>query len=143
MSRPDFQQAVTQMDRAVDDTYHADPEAYIATWSTKQPVSLFGALGPAKTGPADVHAALRWVAARFSDSAMTTAYEVVDVGADMAYTVGYEHGQVAVDGRKQAVTIRVTHIYRLEDGAWRLVHRHGDFAPQDTSPNATGQKGMP
>jgi ketosteroid isomerase-like protein len=34
--------------------------------------------------------------------------------------------------------IRVTHIYRLEDGQWRLVHRHGDFAPVDESPKPRG-----
>ena len=31
------------------------------------------------------------------------------------------------------MTIRVTHIYRKEDGEWRLVHRHGDFASIDES----------
>jgi ketosteroid isomerase-like protein len=30
--------------------------------------------------------------------------------------------------------IRVTHIYRREPQGWRIVHRHGDFAPPDQSP---------
>jgi hypothetical protein len=30
--------------------------------------------------------------------------------------------------------LRVTQIYRREDGEWHLVHRHGDFAPADQSP---------
>jgi ketosteroid isomerase-like protein len=29
------------------------------------------------------------------------------------------------------MAIRVTHIYRRLDGAWRLVHRHADFPPPD------------
>ena len=32
------------------------------------------------------------------------------------------------------MTVRVTHIYRREDGEWKIVHRHGDSAPADDSP---------
>jgi len=42
--------------------------------------------------------------------------------------------QVAIDGVRQPVKLRVTLIYRREDGDWKLVHRHGDFAPVDQSP---------
>jgi ketosteroid isomerase-like protein len=56
------------------------------------------------------------------------------VGSELAYTVGYEHGQVATDGNRQPVRIRATHIYRREQDEWRLVHRHGDLAPVDDIP---------
>jgi hypothetical protein len=36
--------------------------------------------------------------------------------------------------------IRVTQIYRLEDGEWRLVHRHGDFAPFDQGPQGAASR---
>jgi hypothetical protein len=29
---------------------------------------------------------------------------------------------------------RSTHIYRREDGEWKIVHRHGDNPPPDPSP---------
>ena len=48
--------------------------------------------------------------------------------------MGYEHAEVSIDGRgKRTMKIRVTHIYRREDGEWKIVHRHGDFAPVDES----------
>ena len=51
---------------------------------------------------------------------------------DLAYTVGYEHITVSMDGASVApLTLRVTHLYRREDGEWKTVHRHAD-AP--TSP---------
>ena len=51
---------------------------------------------------------------------------------DLAYTVGFERGEVVVDGGKaMPMTIRVTHIYRRIDGEWQLIHRHADFPPPD------------
>ena len=52
----------------------------------------------------------------------------------MAYTVGYEHNQVKVNGESRTYTLRVTRVYRREDGQWRIVHRHGDTPPTEHSP---------
>ena len=72
---------------------------------------------------------------RFSDGKTSYPLEVVHAGTDLAYTAGYEQGQVSIDGGPpQPINMRVTHIYRLEDGEWKLVHRHADFAPADQSP---------
>jgi hypothetical protein len=38
-----------------------DPEPYMNMWSRKDPVSLFGAWGPCKTGWDDISHTLRWV----------------------------------------------------------------------------------
>ena len=51
----------------------------------------------------------------------------------MAYTVGYEHNTVSVEGSRRTYTLRVTHVYRREDGQWRIVHRHGDAPPTSDS----------
>ncbi len=45
----------------------------------------------------------------------------------MAYTLGFERFNGSIDGRPvEPVLVRVTHIYRREDGAWKIVHRHAD-----------------
>jgi ketosteroid isomerase-like protein len=75
------------------------------------------------------------MAARFSDPDMTTDVEVVHVGSELASTVGYEHGQVAIDGHRQPVRIRATHSYRREQEEWKLIHRQGDPAPVDDRPS--------
>lgn len=118
----------------VDGLFRGDPEPYISAWSRRSPVSLFGAWGPCKTAWPELERTFRWVASRFADAKMTAETEVAFVGSDLAYWVGYEQGEVAIDGERQPVKVRVTHIYRREDGDWRLVHRHGDFAPVDESP---------
>lgn len=118
----------------VEGLFRGDPEPYESIWSRRDPVSLFGAWGPCKTGWSDLERTFAWVASRFSDAAMTIQTEVAYSGADLAYWVGYEQGEAAIDGVRQPVKIRVTHIYRREDDDWKLVHRHGDFAPADQSP---------
>ena len=115
--------------------YLGDPEPFKALWSREDDISLFGAFGPCKKGWHQVGKTVDWVASRFRDGAVTAEYEVVHEGADLAYTVGYEIGDVALDGAPVTrQRLRVTQIYRREDGQWRLVHRHGDFAPADPSP---------
>ena len=56
------------------------------------------------------------MAARFSQ--ITTDFEVVQVGSELAYTVGDDHGQVTIDGNQQPVRIRATHIDRREQDEW-------------------------
>jgi hypothetical protein len=88
---------LARLRQAADAAYCSDPEPYLAMWSRREPVSLFGALGPCKAGWPQIEGTLRWVTSRFSDPDMTTDFEVVHVGSDLAYTVGYEHGHVAID----------------------------------------------
>lgn len=77
----------------------------------------------------------RPVASRYREGVVTAEYVVVHEGADLAYTVGYETGDVLLDGAPMTrQRLRVTQIYRREDGEWRLIHRHGDIAPPDQSP---------
>jgi ketosteroid isomerase-like protein len=56
---------------------------------------------------------------------------------DLAYTVGFEHTAVSWDGVPlEPYTLRVTHVYRRENGEWKIVHRHGDRVSIDQSPPA-------
>jgi ketosteroid isomerase-like protein len=115
--------------------YLGDPEPFKALWSRRDDVSLFGAFGPCKKGWHQVGKTVDWVASRYREGVVTAEYEVVHEGSDPAYTVVYEIGDVVLDGAPMTrQRLRVTQIYRREDGEWRLVHRHGDFAPADQSP---------
>lgn len=128
-------QTLAQQVQAEEAMHNGDPAPRLALWSTHDPVTLFGA-ATSKTGAAAVREFFRLLAERFSDC---TAYrfELVAAGVsgDLAYTVGYEHTAVSIGGVPVApYTLRVTHIYRREDGAWRIVHRHGDAPPAEQRP---------
>jgi ketosteroid isomerase-like protein len=109
-------------------------EPRLALWSHRDPLTLLGAKLSGK-GWADLSAKFRTVASWFSDS---TSYEIEVIAAgasgDLAYIVGYEHNVVNVNGAPKRYTLRSTHVYRREDGEWKIVHRHADPPPGDASP---------
>jgi ketosteroid isomerase-like protein len=118
--------------------HNGDVELRMAMWSREDPVTLFGAAGPNKRGWDEVSQIFRWVASLFSNCS-DYAFELVAAGVsgDLAYTVGYERSIVSVHGEPARSNIlRVTHVYRREDGEWKIVHRHGDHPPIDQSPPA-------
>jgi ketosteroid isomerase-like protein len=125
---------------------NGDPEPRLRMWSSNDPVTLFGAAGAAGTGSGweRVSGMFRWIASRFSDC---REYEfellAAEVSGDLAYTVGFERSTMSIDGDPaRPNVVRVTHVYRREDGQWKIVHRHGTLAetsaPQADS-SAAGQ----
>jgi hypothetical protein len=67
-------------------------------------------------------------------SALGNAPVTLSVGAsgDLAYIVGIEHTTANVGGAgPKSYSLRVTTIFRREDGEWKVVHRHGD--PYDST----------
>ena len=111
--------------------HNGDVEPRLRMWSRNDPVTVFGAWS-SDAGWQDVSKLFRGLASRFSGS---TSYdiELITAGAsgDLAYTVAYEHNTVSVDGEPRTYTLRVTQVYRREDGEWKLAHRHGDELPAD------------
>ena len=112
----------------------ADAGPRMELWSRRDPVTLFGALGMSESGWDKLGAIFPWVAARFSDvSDFRFEVELVQVSGDMAYTLGFERFNGSIAGRPvEPVTVRVTHIYRRENGEWKIVHRHADNPGPDT-----------
>lgn len=116
--------------------HNGDAAPRMAMWSRNDPVTLFGA-AVSKTGWDDVSRTFEWLASIFS-SCKSHELEIVaaDASGDLAYTVGYEHTTASVNGVPQSYTLRVTHLYRREDGDWKIVHRHGDPVGQVDVPVA-------
>ena len=134
-----LQQTLDRVHSATVAIGRGDPEPYMRLWSRADDVSLFGAWGPCKQGWDQVSQTFRWVATRFAGGELRCEDLIVNVSGDLAYTAGYERGAMAVDEEApEPMSIRVTQIYRREDGEWRLVHRHGDFAPTDQSAGKLG-----
>jgi ketosteroid isomerase-like protein len=101
-----------------------------AIWSQNEPVTVLGAWKNA-TGQRELTELFDHLADSFSDC---TSYDLelleTEVFGDIAYTVGFEHTSASVNGAPQTYTLRATQIYRREDGAWKVAHRHGSAPPE-------------
>jgi ketosteroid isomerase-like protein len=133
----DFLDSTISRQVEVEEALHrGDVGPRMEMWSKQDPVTLFGAWGPCKSGWDEVSRIFRWVASRFSDfRSYDLELVAAGVSGDLAYTVGYERSTGSVDGGPaEPNTLRVTHVYRRENGEWKIVHRHGDHPPVDQSP---------
>jgi ketosteroid isomerase-like protein len=112
---------------------HGDPRPRMELWSRRDPVTLFGAIGMSESGWEQLGRTFTWVTSRFSSvSDFRFDVEVVEVRGDMAYTLGFERFNGSIAGRPvEPVAVCVTHIYRREDGEWKIVHRHADNPGRD------------
>jgi ketosteroid isomerase-like protein len=121
-------------DRALHD---GDPEPRRQLWSSQDPVTVLGAFGVAAVGSEEVNRTFDWIGSVFT-GCESFRLEVIAAGVsgDLAYTVGYEHS-VASRGDEPARPnrLRVTHVYRREDGEWKIVHRHGDGLESEPPPS--------
>ena len=136
-SSPDLEEFLaTGLKRQIDADFalhDGDPGPRLALWAESDPLSLFGAAVPVETGRAGVESVAHWLAGHMSQSKKFDVELVAaGVSGDLAYTVGFEHSEYSYDGGPvQQAVLRVTHIYRRENGEWRIVHRHGDHPPAD------------
>ena len=112
--------------------HNGDAEPRLALWSEREPVSVLGAWRSA-TGQEEVRSLFRGLAGTFSDCT-SHVYELVsaEVIGDMAFTSGYERTEATINGERRRYVLRVTQVYRREDGEWRVAHRHGDTAESTT-----------
>jgi ketosteroid isomerase-like protein len=115
-------------------TGDADPRKSL--WSHRDPVSLFGAEASA-SGWGQIEPVFDRLADSFSDG-QSCEYEVVsaDARGDLGYVAAIEQSVAATRGSAlDTYTLRVTTIFRREQGAWKVVHRHGD--PLDAASQMT------
>jgi ketosteroid isomerase-like protein len=114
--------------------HNGDARPRSAMWSQSDPLTLFGAV-KSVTGWAEIGPAFEWLAKSFSNCE-SHEYEVIAAGAsgDLAYVVGVEHTTASVGGAAPAAySLRVTTVFRREEGEWKVVHRHADPIPDSAS----------
>ncbi|WP_232668701.1 YybH family protein [Pseudonocardia sp. TRM90224] len=129
---PDLARTLDKVAAALAKMGAGDPALYAALWAGTPDVTLFGAWGTIERGHNAVTTTFNWVGSRFSDGELVPSHDVIGVSGDLAYTVGFERGEVRVDnGDPFPMTIRVTHVLRRIDGEWWIVHRHADYPPVD------------
>jgi ketosteroid isomerase-like protein len=125
----DFDAFMRRRIQASDAFVNGDHGPLGAISTDNPPATLFGPKGDCVAGPAAVNAANREGAAHFGPGS-DNRFDVMHCAADgdLAYWTGIQRSVVNVKGQAQPVPmdLRVTEIFRREDGAWKLIHRHAD-----------------
>lgn len=105
-----------------------DATAWNELCSHASDVTLFGGAGGYERGWDQVGPRYTWASSNFSGGQMTSEVLATHVSGDLACTVELEHWNVrlAATGESAVIDLRVTHAYRREAGAWKLIHRHGE-----------------
>jgi ketosteroid isomerase-like protein len=125
--REDFIEWTQSRLRSAETALHnGDPGPRLALWSEHEPVSVLGAWLTA-FGQVDVREMFKTLAPTMTDC-ISHVYEIsaAEVIGDMAFTAGYERTEASLSGKRQQYVLRVTQVYRRENGEWRVMHRHAD-----------------
>jgi len=131
-----FDAVLKQVESAQVLLVNGQPAAFKALWSQEDDVTLSGGLGGViAKGWAQVSARLDWVATQYRDGTRTHEEISRYVGPDVAYVVLREtiRFKSPVDGHAMTQELRVTQVFRLRDGRWRIVHRHADSQTTKTT----------
>ena len=136
----DLYRAIEQWRLATAEFIRGNPGPAQESFSHRADVTLANPLGPAspEIGPVahgweQVALTQEHAASRFTDGA-DVDFEIVEkyVSAGLACVVLIERMKAKVSGREDGppsaarVVLRVTMIFRPEDGEWKVVHRHAD-----------------
>ena len=129
MSASDLAQVIEQYHQAVGALVRGDPGSVKRLMSRRDDVTLANPLGPPVRGWNQVEEATDRAASQARDGEVRGFERLSEVvTADLAYIVEIERHRLKVGAADEmaSVSLRVTSIFRHEDGEWRLVHRHAD-----------------
>jgi ketosteroid isomerase-like protein len=125
----DVDQLIERYHLALGEFVKGDPEPVKELFSRKADVTLANPLGPPVLGGDEVAKTLEHAAANIRDGEIIS-FEIVSklVTPELAYVLEIER-QEAKMGDREDITpfaLRVTMIFRPEEGEWKVVHRHAD-----------------
>lgn len=142
MAASDFDFVVEQFHRALDAVVKGDAGPAIALYSQRAHVTLANPFGPPVRGWKGVEATAARAAASYRDGA-ALGFETIAkyITSELAYLVEVERYAVNVGGQQDTtqVALRATTIFRLEDGGWRISHRHADPITEPRRPESVVQ----
>jgi ketosteroid isomerase-like protein len=120
--------------RAISDKFYSglsrmDVAALPEIWSHSDDVTAMHPMGGEQVGWEEVRASFEQAAGPMTDSHVDLIDQRIYAGTDLAVETGTERGSAKLDGELIEFEHRVTNVYRLEDGQWKMIHHHTDVAP--------------
>ena len=125
----DLDQVIEQCQQALDEFVKGNPEPNKMMFSRREDATLLNPLGSLAHGWEQVAETMERVASQVSGGEITS-FEIGEkyVTPELAYVVWVERSKAKVGGSEDIAPfdLRVTMIFRPEEGTWKVVHRHAD-----------------
>jgi ketosteroid isomerase-like protein len=125
----DLDEVIEQYHIALGEIVKGNPEPLKMVYSHREDVSLANPFGPPVRGWEQAAAIIERAASNYKDGEIVGFENVAKyVTPELAYIVEVERYKAKVGGGEKLapISLRVTSIYRREDGVWKIVHRHAD-----------------
>ena len=141
-----FRAFLAEWEKAQSRFINGDPTLWKQHASHRDDVTILGGFGGyGEKGWDAVGSRYDWASSQYKSGGATMKVEYLSIVAngDLAFTVGVERQEGARVGDQQnpaGRALRATQIFRREDGAWKLLHRHADPLIEKQSPSTTPKK---
>jgi ketosteroid isomerase-like protein len=123
----DVDELIEQFNLAQGEFMKGNPEPVKELFSHREDVTLNNPLSPPAHGWEQVAGTIERAASQVRDGEIVT-FETIErhVTPEFAYVVRVERAKAKVGGSEAIapIALRVTMIFRSEDGTWKVVHRH-------------------
>lgn len=125
----DLAKFIEEYHHAADTFMRGDPQPLKDLYSRREDVTIANPFGPAARGWKKAAETIDRAASNYRDGEATGFERTSDYATtDLAYMVELERFRSKVGGSDEftPISLRVTTIFRREDGGWRIIHRHAD-----------------
>jgi ketosteroid isomerase-like protein len=125
----DVRQASERFYAALTRVISGDAGPMMDIWSHSSDVTTMHPIGEREVGWEEVQGPWQMVASICSGGRVTIEEPLIRVVGNLAYEVGTESGDATMAGEALSFRHRVTNVYRLDGGVWKVVHHHTDKSP--------------
>ena len=129
MSHDDFEQVIREYHEALSLFFTGNADPAKRCYSHGNDASLGNPFGPMAKGWEQVEQTMERAAGNYRDGGATAFDRVAEFATPaLRYIVEGERYRAKVGGGEDIVPVvlRVTTVFRPEDGTWKIVHRHAD-----------------
>jgi ketosteroid isomerase-like protein len=134
----EFASFLKRWETAQDAFINGDPTEWKVNASHSPDSTIFGGFGGYEKGWDQVGQRYDWASSQFQASNATKTVEYLSTGVSdgLAFSVSIERSQVrtGAQGKASELALRVTQIFRRENGSWKLLHRHADPMVEKKTP---------
>ena len=122
--------ASDQFYTALNQLFTGDMAPMEALWSHRKDVTYMGPGGGFRVGWDAVRKDWASQAAMKMGGSIKPEQVKITAGIDLATVSNMEVGSVTIQGKKKAISLRATSIYRKEKGQWKMIGHHTDLIPR-------------